>query len=434
MATKSTQSNAGYFNPESASITTKEAKALLDMTFRAGGHPMPLCFCGDPGVGKSQIIQETCRKFGVTKENGTYHEVRLSTCVDSADITGLPYIRKQAITVDGKVVEYAHETIYSKPKNLPFLSYDEHGKLIPDDRLHVLFFDEVNRSADPSIMNAIFQILTEYSVANHEIVPNCIILLAMNPENTGYAVNEMCPALINRMNIQYIRADRQSWLEWARGDGNVSKLVTDFIDNNPKYFVHSGIITNEGQDKRFFTPRAWTNLDKHLIRRAHLSYRTTSEASFAIKMIAGYVGWQAATQFVSFARTNAEDRPLTGEEILKNYSKAADMQNKVQALDDNGNRAYDAAKTSTTLQSLEDEFKSRGTKIKVSELKNMCLFLSHIAPESALTFQNFLVQGLDQGFTEWFFTQIGNNEELAELWAKLKDGVTEAGVGNNTVI
>lgn len=431
---KETKSQAAHFNPDMAALNQKEVKAVLQATFRQGGHPMPICLCGAPGVGKSQIIQGVCREFGITPEEGTYHEVRLSTCVDSADITGLPVITKQTKEVDGKSVEWGHETTYSNPRQLPFKKFDAEGNELKDDRLHVLFFDEVNRGADPSIMNAIFQILTEYGVANHKLVDNCIILLAMNPENTGYTVNEMCPALVNRMNIQYMKAEVQPWLEWARGEGKVSKLVADFIDNNPKYFAHDGIITNEGQDKRFPTPRAWKNLDTFLLKQAHLRYKTPSDASFAIKMIAGYVGWQAATQFVSFARTAAEDRPLTGVEILSSYSRATDMQEKVRALDDNGVRMYDAAKTTATLQSLQDEFKARGTKIKPAELKNMLTFLADIAPEHALSFQNFLLQGLDQGFTEWFFTQVMKDTDMAAAWQKLQAGVSDAGVGNQSVL
>ncbi len=428
--------NAAHFSPEIAALNQNEVKALLRSTLKQGGHPMPICLCGAPGVGKSQIIQSVCKEFGVTEAEGTYHEVRLSTCVDSADITGLPVILRKKRVVNGDTVEYGHETSYSNPRQLPFKKEDADGNYIKDDRLHVLFFDEVNRGADPSIMNAIFQILTEYGVANHKLVDNCVILLAMNPENTGYTVNEMCPALVNRMNIQYMKAEVQPWLEWARDpeQGGISKLITDFVDNNPKYFAQDGIVTNEGQDKRFPTPRAWANLDRYLKQNPNIQYKTNSEASLAGRLIGGYVGWQAAMQFVAFARTSVEDRPLTGKEVLDSYSTSEEMQAKVTELDSNGIRGYDAVKTTTTLTSLQDEFKAKGTKIKAKELRNMLTFLKDIAPEHSLSFQNFLLQGLDASFTSWFFEQLGKYEELSTLWEQVKNGVTNAGVGNSSVL
>lgn len=432
---RNTTSNASHFNVESAALNQNEVKALLQATLRRGGHPMPICLCGAPGVGKSQIIQQVCREFDVTKENGRYYEVRVSECVDSSDLTGLPVVQKKVgKNAEGHDVDYGHVTTYSTPLRLPCRQYDVNGKEIPNKELHVLFFDEVNRSADPSIMNAIFQMLTEWQIGPHKLVENCVILLAMNPENTGYAVNEICPALVNRMNIQYMKAEVQPWLEWARDpkQGNVSKLVTDFIDSTPNEFAHDGIVTNEGQDKRFPTPRAWVNLDRNLLQTAHLRYNKDKDAAFALKMIAGYVGWGAATKFVSFARTNAEDRPLTGKEVLENYGNSLDMQNKVTDINDNGIRTYDTTKTTTTLNSLMDEFKSRGVKLKKSEIVNLLMFLKDIAPENALSFQNELNN--DTSIGTWFFEKVFGDEKLTTLWTSVQDGITKAGVGNQAVL
>lgn len=429
-------SNTSHFSVDVAALDQNEVKDLLRNTLERKGHPMPICLCGAPGVGKSQIIQAVCREFGVTPEAGTYHEFRLSTAVDSSDITGLPVILKKKRVVNGDTVEYGHTTTYSNPRALPFVQYDADGKEIDDDRLHVLFFDEVNRSADPSIMNAIFQILTEFGVMNHKLVKNCVILLAMNPENTGYAVNEICPALVNRMNIQYMKAEPQPWLEWARGEGGVSKILTDFIDSTPSELAHSGIITDEGQDKRFPTPRAWVNVDNNVLKpmKGKIGFKKQSEAMRALKYIAGIVGWQSATKFVSFARTAVDDRPLTGKEVMERYASDKAMQDKVTASDDNGARVYDTVKTTATLNALKEEIKARGTKTKMDELKNIIRFMSDIAPENALSFQTFLLSEVDPEFTAWFFGKLNDDPEMMTMWAKMKDKITGAGIGNQSVI
>lgn len=427
------KSNAAKFSVEGATLNQNEVRLFLDSVIRQDGHPMPVCLCGNPGIGKSQIIQEVCAKYGVTYENGTYHEVRASLLVDSSDVTGLPVIQKLVgQDKQGKMTEYGHVTKYSIPDMLPCIKHDADGNEIPDNRKHVLFFDEINRSADPSIMNAIFQLTTEFRIGVHKLVPNCVVLLAINPENTGYAVNEMCPALVNRINFQYMKAEVQPWLEYARSK-NIDSVITDFIDANPEELAQDGIVTNEGQDKRFPTPRAWFNVDK-LLKSLHLSYNTTSKAALSIKLIAGIVGWQSATKFVAFARTNVQDRPLTGKEVLKSYADAQDMQDKVTAQNDMGMRLYDTVKTTTTLNSLKDEFKARGTKIKKSELRNMLAFLKDIAPENALSFQDYLLKEVDKEFSAWFFNQVFADSELKKNWESLQQGVTNVGVGSNDLL
>jgi len=427
------KSNAAKFSVEGATLNQNEVRLFLDSVIRQDGHPMPVCLCGNPGIGKSQIIQEVCKKYGITYENGTYHEVRASLLVDSSDVTGLPVIQKLVgQDKNGQMTEYGHVTKYSIPDMLPCIKHDANGNEIADERKHVLFFDEINRSADPSIMNAIFQLTTEFRIGVHKLVPNCIVLLAINPENTGYAVNEMCPALVNRINFQYMKAEVQPWLEYARSK-NIDSVITDFIDANPDELAQDGIVTNEGQDKRFPTPRAWFNVDK-LLKSLHLSYNTTSKAALSIKLIAGIVGWQSATKFVAFARTNVQDRPLTGKEVLKSYADATDMQEKVQALNDMGMRLYDTVKTTTTLNSLKDEFKARGTKIKKSELRNMLAFLKDIAPENALSFQDYLLKEVDKEFSAWFFNQVFGDAELKKNWESLQQGVTNVGVGSSDLL
>lgn len=427
------KSNAAQFKIDNAVLNQNEVSLFLDSVIRQDGHPMPVCLCGNPGIGKSQIIQGICAKYGISYEAGTYHEVRASLLVDSSDVTGLPVVQKLVgHKKDGELTEYGHVTKYSIPDMLPLVKYDADGNEIVDTRKHVLFFDEINRSADPSIMNAIFQLTTEFRIGVHKLVPNCIILLAINPENTGYAVNEMCPALVNRINFQYMTAEVQPWLEYARSKG-VNKTIIDFIDANPDELAHDGIVTLEGQDKRFPTPRAWFNVDR-LLKSLHLSYNTTSKAALSIKLIAGIVGWGAATKFVAFARTAVDDRPLTGKEVLKSYALAKDMQDKVTALNDMGMRLYDTTKTTTTLNSLKDEFKARGTKIKPAELKNMLAFLKDIAPENALSFQDYLLKEVDKEFSSWFFNQVFGDPELQKCWESLQNGVSDAGVGTNDLL
>ena len=423
--------NTVQFNSEDVALNQEQISLFLDSMIRQDGHPMPVCLCGVPGIGKSQIIQGICRKYGITWENGTYHEVRASLLVDSSDVTGLPIIQKEiGEDKNGVRKEYGHTTKYSIPDILPVIKYNADGEEVVDTRKHVLFFDELNRSADPSIMNAIFQLTTEFRVGQHKLVPNCVVLLAINPENTGYAVNEMCPALVNRINFQYMKAEPGPWLAYARKQG-INSVITDFISTHTEHLSSDGIVTNEGQDKRFPTPRAWFNVDK-LLKTINLDFSVNANANLAIRLIAGIVGLQSATEFVAYARTKVQDRPITGKEVLEKYCVSNDLINKVTELNDMGERNYDTVKTTTTINSLKEEILSRGTKLKKAELVNLITFLDHIAPENALAFQSFMNTELDTSITNHIFSVIFDDDKLTELWNSVKEKIEVAGIGSQS--
>ena len=71
--------------------------------------------------GKSQTIQQVCREFGVSYENGNYHEIRASMVVDSSDLTGLPVVTKKMKMTGVGSEEYEPATVYSKPQQLPLI-------------------------------------------------------------------------------------------------------------------------------------------------------------------------------------------------------------------------------------------------------------------------------------------------------------------------
>ena len=61
------------FSLENQELKPKQIQGILRSVFAAKGHPQPICICGKPGLGKSQIIQQVCKEFGVSYENGNYH-------------------------------------------------------------------------------------------------------------------------------------------------------------------------------------------------------------------------------------------------------------------------------------------------------------------------------------------------------------------------
>ena len=268
---------------------------------------------------------------------------------------------------------------------------------------------------------------TEFRINQHKLMPNTIMVLAINPENTGYAVNEMCPALVNRINFQFLRCEVEPWLAWA-ADHNVSKVVMDYIASHPKMLSTDGIITKEGDDKRFPTPRAWVNLS-NTMTNMKLAFNTPTTLSYSAKILAGIVGYNAAFDFADFARTKLEDRPLNGEDVLKHYRTDKSMQDKVKHEVD-GRRTYDVTKVSITYRAMLDKLYTRKGKLTLKEAKNFIQFLLDITAEQVGAISNELMGDKELEFTQWFVTDIlGKDKEAYQMWEQLKANLGSKCIG-----
>lgn len=411
----------GSFNLQANELNPNQIHNLLTKVFEKGGHPMPICLCGKPGIGKSAVVKQVCREFNVSENE--YHEIRASMVVDSSDLTGLPCITKKLKTGASITEELEPTTMYSRPQALPI----DHSGLTEQERnkLHVIFFDEINRSSDPSIMNAIFQVTTEWRVGTHKLLPNVIILLALNPEAEGYLVNSMDPALINRLCFLFMNADFPSWKEYAKKH-NINEGVLEFLELHREQLSHDGIIKTDGADKRFPTPRAWENVSK-LIDTFGFEFDKDNkeDCDLSYKVIAGAVGEQASIDFCTFMRTSLNSRPYTGQEIVEQYLKNPRMQNVVRATDSKGVRKYDTTKVQQTLTGITDIVRKEREKLSVLSLANILAFMVDIPVENSMAFQNMLTVDIDSQFTNWFFTTVNSDKSLSAMWRKLQSNTVK---------
>lgn len=409
---------------EKESLTPNEIKKVLLKNFEAvkkGMKVIPVCLCGNPGIGKSQIVQQAAKESGAD-----LYEVRVALAVDSSDFTGLPVIDR---ATDSKGRLFDARTTYSRPDILPFMPKDENGQYISDDKLRVIFFDEVNRGADPSITNAIFQLLTEYKLGTHKLYPNTAIVLAINPENTGYMVNEMCPALVNRQAFLYIKPDLAQWIAYANAN-NIDPNITSFVSTFKDFFSCSGVSEEEGADKRFPTPRAWFNVNNTL-EAMQFDWRDPADNLLAVKVISGIVGFQVATSFVNFCKTQADDRLIPGEKIVRCYDTDTSIRAKILATDKNGARVYDNTKCIQTAKLALDELVSALNQDATSQhIKNFLTFLLDIDSEITTT----IVDTITKDHTDWFSwcmnTYISEEKDISDLWFQVKGASKSMGLGS----
>ena len=411
----------GSFNLEANEINPKQMSDILRRIFAKGKHPVPVCICSKPGIGKSSLVKQVCKEYGAV--GNRYHEIRASMVVDSSDLTGLPCVMKKLRSNTKGSEEFDPTTIYSRPEQLPV----DHEGLTEKERneLHVIFFDEINRSSDPSIMNAIFQVTTEWKVGNHKLLPNVVILLALNPEAEGYLVNSMDPALINRMCFLFMNTSYADWKEYAQ-QHNVNDNIVEFLDTHRQLLSHDGIIRNDGADKRFPTPRAWENVSRMIDTLGlDLTSDDKQEQDLNYKVIAGIVGEQASIDFCTYMRTSLNSRPYTGAEIVEQYLTNERMQKVIRATDSKGVRKYDTTKVQQTLAGITDIVREKQNNLTSKQLMNILAFMVDIPVESSMAFQNMLTTDINSEFTNWFFNTLANDTNLHSLWKKLQENTKQ---------
>ena len=409
------------------SLTPIQIQLVLERAFAAGKRGLrtiPICLCGNPGIGKSQIVYEIAHKLGAE-----VYEIRVATAVDSSDFTGLPVIDKRS---DANGMMYDARTLYSRPELLPFMRKDEDGKFITDNKLRVVFFDEVNRGADPSITNAIFQLLTEYKLGTHQLYPNTVIVLAINPENTGYMVNEMCPALVNRMAFLYIKPDLQQWLDYARTK-NIDNNILAFVESFPQHFSQSGVSDTEDADKRFCTPRAWFNVN-NMLTAMNFDWADSNDITIATKLLSGIIGFAAATSFVNFCKTQVEDRIISGDKVINAYNTDSSIKAKIVAVGPHG-RVYTSDKAiQTANNALEQLVNTLDRNATVQQVKNFFTFLSDLDPEVTASIVNSMTKNYDDWFSWLVQNLIINDRDLSDLWLKIKSMGTNMGLGSQKTL
>jgi hypothetical protein len=217
----------------------------------------PVCLWGSPGVGKSQIIQQTASSEGLVCQ-----DVR-AVLLDPVDIRGLPHVNG-----DGR----AH---WATPE---FLPRDGNG---------VLFLDELNR-APQLVQNALFQLVLDRKVGEYQLPEGWRVVAACNRESDGGGVMRMSSALSNRFLHLSVEPDLNDWCKWAAAAG-IEPVLIAFLRYRPELLNQF-----DRNAKAFPTPRSW----------AFVSGITKQKPSAEIELalVSGSVGQGAAIEYMAFVK------------------------------------------------------------------------------------------------------------------------------------
>jgi len=172
-------------------------------------------FIGDPGLGKTVIIQDFARERGVKL-------VELITSQMSPfEISGIAMPDKET-------------------KKMTYFNFDKLENLKDGD---ILFFDEL-LNGNPVVLNACLTILEQRKFISGKSLPNIMIIAAANPQG----MTPLTPQIKERFVWYTVKYDKSMWIDFMVKKYKISKRIGNLLS--------SMIVDEEFTSNNFNTPRS----------------------------------------------------------------------------------------------------------------------------------------------------------------------------------
>lgn len=247
-------------------------KALRKHALNCIKSQTPYFVWGNPGIGKSRILQALVEKMGFH-----FEDIRLSQ-IESVDLRGLPAKQERAtkveilnekgelVWVDGveTTVTWAMPDFLRRAKE----QWDKYKKPT------AYFFDELN-SGSPATMAAAYQFINDRRIGCFELGSQDVVFAAGNLESDGGVTNSMPLPLANRFRHYLMDVNTEQWLNFASENG-MHPYVLAYLSigaNGSKLQDFNVDRLLSSDEKAFATPRSWEMLSKALFA-AYGDYET----------------------------------------------------------------------------------------------------------------------------------------------------------------
>ena len=234
-------------NKKPVEVTVRELEEILERYLDADSRiNYALKIVGHPGVGKSAIVKQAA-----DRKNYSFIDTRLAF-KENIDLGGYP------------VPDHDNKRmIYYRPRFIP-------PETVPDNTKGIVWFlDESNR-AHPTVIQTLFQIITERTCGEHKLPDATSIILAGNlgDADSTTITDFDDSALDGRLAIFHLKPSAPDWLRWAEAVG-IHPSVVRYITLYPeRLWDETNINPN---------PRGWHQVSQALL----LSYRLTGEDELA---------------------------------------------------------------------------------------------------------------------------------------------------------
>jgi len=260
---------------QASEVTIRELQEIIEKYIKSSENlNYALKILGHPGVGKSAIVKEIAVKM-----NYYFIDTRLAF-KENVDLGGYPVPDKDT-----------QQMIYFRPRFIPPVN-------IPDGYDGILWFlDESNR-AHPTVIQTLFQIITENKCGEHLLHKKTSIILAGNlGEEDDTTITQFDDsALDGRLAIFHLKPSAEDWLVWGYNEG-IHPYILKYISSFPEKLWD--------EEKINPNPRGWHQVSNALKYSYNLidekslfDYLSGNRESTLEKMIYTLAGNIAGTDFI----------------------------------------------------------------------------------------------------------------------------------------
>jgi len=281
-------------------------------------------------------------------------------------------------TIDRGELNSLYCSYYELPNDCLQLLRQSNVRYLKSKR-SVLILDEFNRTA-PDIQNASLQLILEHRLHVHALPlvdgKETLIVATVNPADGNYAVQELDPAMQDRITFVPVSPDLPAWMKWAKLN-NVNKVVLDFLLDNQSRFHWTPNDNSKGT-----SPRTWTRLGHYL------NLIDQTDKDIFTDYVIGTIGTSVGAQFISFFNTYADE--LTYDQLDKQIKKEVTKAKRAKTELDVQKIAEQFSELVTSLDALRrtdyaDNFiKQYGTKPDAQQAAPMLVYL-HALPLETLS-------------------------------------------------
>lgn len=303
--------------PSIDKVANVNAEQLVNTLSRQFIMKTPIFVWGAPGIGKTDIVKQVGKKFGVPVIIFTL-SVR-----DPVDFIGLPSIEySKKNDLPHKETDEKGVTVYNVPKLFP----TDNG---PEDKGVILFFDEMNR-ANQSVLAASLQLILDRKLNDYVLPSKCVVFAAGNRKEEVPTVTEIEPALGNRFKHVNLTTTFENWEQWALskdsfdetiGENLIDPNILSFVKFSNKWFHY---LDPDIESPVWASPRSWTMASKEFIYyKNEMEKEGKALDEDEIKLIISQsVGMDAAIEFVSYLKLIQHIKPQELDLVYSNFDKA----------------------------------------------------------------------------------------------------------------
>jgi hypothetical protein len=203
-----------------SALTFAQVKPFIEADLKAGQTP---ALMGEPGIGKSSLIQDLSRTFKTT-----VFTLPVNQLADRADLTGVRMTQSENGT--WRQEAFPHSTI---------MDAIEYGQNHPDEN-PILFLDEFNR-ASSDITSSILSFQTLRRIGTINFPDNLRLIVAGNDKGN---VTSLDQASISRFAVYHVRPDLDTFLSIQE----LNPFVNTVLTKHPEDLMAMEVVENSSKE------------------------------------------------------------------------------------------------------------------------------------------------------------------------------------------